>query len=644
MGNKHTSHRENVTSNKGSNNNNLNEVSGDKRGGSLQTGGSRQPRQKNCDPSGMNNANGSIDLFFELPARVISKLFRPKRPLCGQPLTLNVSGTTFCCRAELFDNLHSTPSTVGGDENEHPLVLFSVIVALAPLVSNHPTRHYQNNTDNKNTGVDSTFRTIERIHRNLARLCQVLIREERRCKYVTLQCQKMLAVRKQYDESLLPKSGGKSGGDTNQSINLARNSDESNSNGTNKRRVSNTPGSNHAQTPSTANKGESKAAPAMYSSDNDGDKNSPSDRREYVQQLIEIMFASSPPDSNHGNLAIELAQVFHFLSQRDDPASPTTITAILSKASGPNVYINKHVAVPLDSMLESSCMNITKTISAPNATMVHPYQTLLFPTLSPIEVLHALSSDENINLSYAVGSSNSATDNSSSVPMSHAIRRVLTQLHPRKSLKEVSVDSALPIQQGEFLFFLLTCTYSSFSLGYSSSLVAGLAVVLEAAKWLVVSEICVAALPVTRKSRFICVEGVVDVMKKLSMPFWQTFNSKAQHCQFHFNIGAEDTVISGVPHIFLVVGALTSNAVAPMTNERQSPASSPELGDVIDSLCRGENSINRRDVNSSTNLYRTLGSTGSVQREEPSTTEGIVYSMTVWLTANGVIAHATGNR
>ena len=38
---------------------------------------------------------------------------------------------------------------------------------------------------------------------------------------------------------------------------------------------------------------------------------------------------------------------------------------------------------------------------------------------------------------------------SSSVSMSHAIRRVLTQLHPRKSLKEVSVDSALPIQQGK---------------------------------------------------------------------------------------------------------------------------------------------------------------------------------------------------
>ena len=159
------------------------------------------------------------------------------------------------------------------------------------------------------------------------------------------------------------------------------------------------------------------------------------------------------------------------------------------------------------------------------------------------------------------------------------------------------------------------------------------------------SEIGVAALPVTRKSRFICVEGVVNVMKKLSMPFWQTFNSKAQHCQFHFNHGTtEDTIISGLPHIFLVVGALTSNAVVSMTKERQNPAASPELGDVIDSLCNGENSTNRRDINTSTNLYRTLGSTGSVQREEPSSMESIVYSMTVWLTANGVIVHAIGNR
>ena len=40
------------------------------------------------DSTTASGSNDSIDLFFDLPARVISKLFRPKRPLCGQPLTL----------------------------------------------------------------------------------------------------------------------------------------------------------------------------------------------------------------------------------------------------------------------------------------------------------------------------------------------------------------------------------------------------------------------------------------------------------------------------------------------------------------------------------------------------------------------------
>ena len=42
-----------------------------------------------------SGSSDSIDLFFDLPARVISKLFRPKRPLCGQPLTL-VRSFIFC--------------------------------------------------------------------------------------------------------------------------------------------------------------------------------------------------------------------------------------------------------------------------------------------------------------------------------------------------------------------------------------------------------------------------------------------------------------------------------------------------------------------------------------------------------------------
>jgi hypothetical protein len=391
-------------------------------------------------------ANGSIDLFFDLPARVIAKLFRPKRPLCGQPLTLNVSGTTFCCRAELFDNLHSCPATVGGDGNEHPLVLFSVIVALAPLSSNHLATTIIS-TD-KNEHVDSAFTKIASIHANLARLCKVLTREERRCQYVTLQCQSILAVRKEYEDSLSLSSGG--AGDGNQS--KAVKNDELTANST--RRVSSAAGSNAGgnqtilgdkrnvmQTPSSS----TNAGEAKYSSNSnsEGERNMSTDeRREYIQQLIELIFASSPPDSNHGNLARELAEVFHFLSKYDDPSSPPTASEILSKSSGRDIYINRHVAVPFESDHLPLQMEHNLSASKLNKTAgdVYSHQTLLFPTLSSTEILRAIS-DESFTSSFSIGSTS-------------VICRVLTQLQPRKTLKEVASDSALSIHQGKDIIAL----------------------------------------------------------------------------------------------------------------------------------------------------------------------------------------------
>ena len=392
--------------------------------------------QQSGDSNGSIDSTSSIDLFFDLPARVISKLFRPKRPLCGQPLTLNVSGTTFCCRAELFDNLQCTPSTVGGDGNEHPLVLFSVIVALAPLASSDSTQCSNSNTD-KYANTNSAFRTIERIHRNLARLCNVLTREERRCQYVTLQCQMLLTVRKEYEDRLLLSTQGSSSCDTNQNRSIKN--DESTPNTA--RRVNNSPGPNVSgtqtvtndkrtvmQTPSSSsNVSKTSTYPSR---NNEGEKKMSTDeRREYIQQLIELMFASSPPDSNHGNLALELAEVFHFLSQHDEPTSPLTASTILSRASGRDIYINRHVAVPFDSLPIQ--MSVSETDGE-----IKSCHTLLFPSLSASEVLHSLS-DDNLNLSFLVGGGASA------------IRRVLLQLHPSKTLKEVASDSALTTSQGK---------------------------------------------------------------------------------------------------------------------------------------------------------------------------------------------------
>ena len=386
------------------------------------------------EQNGTMDSASSIDLFFDLPARVISKLFRPKRPLCGQPLTLNISGTTFCCRAELFDNLQCTPSTVGGDGSEHPLVLFSVIVALAPMTSGDSSK---STSSNMGTHVHSAFRTIERIHCNLARLCNVLSREERRCRYVTLQCQMLLTVRKEYEDRFLLSEAGISSSDMDQNRSIKNVESTSNT----ARRVNNSPGPNIAgtqtisnekrallQTPSSSSN-VSKTS-TYLSSNNEGDKRMPLyERREFIQQLIELMFAASPPDLNHGNLALELAEVFHFLSQYDDPTLPMSASTIISRASGRDIYINRHLAVPFDSIPAQMFAGKTER-------EIKSHHTLLFPCLSASEVLLSLS-DENMNSSLSVGGSASA------------IRKVLFQLHPSKTLREVASDTALTICQGK---------------------------------------------------------------------------------------------------------------------------------------------------------------------------------------------------
>ncbi|KAL3772639.1 hypothetical protein ACHAWO_013184 [Cyclotella atomus] len=575
--------------------------------------------QQKDDPNSNNTgSNGSIDLFFDLPARVISKLFRPKRPLCGQPLTLNVSGTTFCCRAELFDSIQSTPSTVGGEGNEHQLVLFSVIVALAPLASSTKAAGVSTESSVKSVDIDSAFNTIGRIHRNLARLCNALSREERRCQYVTLQCQMLLAVRKDYEDRLLSSLNN------NESSKPNSKSDESASNNT--RRVSSTPAPSSGgsqlkstekrtilQTPSGSTNDLKVTLDIYSSSGNEGEKSmSTSERREYIQQLIELMFATSPPDSNHGNLARELAEVFHFLSRHDDPTTPVGASAFVSRATGRDVYINQHVAVPFDSM-GTTPLQLEQKLSS--TKFINPEdldQTLLFPNISTSEILRALS-DETSNLSISVGST-SITDISASVSMSHAIRRMLTQLHPRKNLKEIASDSALSIHQ-----------------------------VIQAANWLIQSGMSVAALPVTRKSRYVCAEGVVDKMRQYTLPFWQAFSSKAKHCQFHFDgIGGKKSIVTGSPHIFMIVSALTTNAVAPLDKENKAThtAAAPLLGDVIDSLC-GEASDFQREAETPLNRFErphSLGTVGSsTQREEQSSEDAVIYSMTVWLAAKGVI-------
>ena len=738
--------------------------------------------------SGNNNSNGnsgatssssgSIDLFFDLPARVISKLFRPKRPLCGQPLTLNVSGTTFCCRAELFDSHpHGNPSTViggGGGEGSssssssqsHPLVLFSVIVALAPLASLETTAtpsssssssqqpfqsHYHPTTIHDSAGnngpystsrADSAFTTVRRVHRNLARLCRVLTREEFRCRYVSLQCSMLLQIRKEYESRVGPDgefntsssggavgnsgsgvgsvdvtgsgggnggggavSGGGGGGGGGSGSGSDSNKDGSSSNS---RRVSSasggtsgvvgagagpppmspkdkrvtSSGSANNNTTDSKSKVGGGASPDNHDDSSLGGKMSCSQRREYVQNLIEVLLAASLESvehdfsgeerldfrRHHGNLARELAHVFHSLSKHDDPSCPSTIPAYLSRVSGREgvVYINRHIAIPLEPVGATSIPlpNFNAPLSKSDKYgCVRPYHTLLFPHSSPSEILKNLldetgsssmnnaihTSTVGANIMSTSSTAGSITDMSTSSSLSHTIRRILTQLHPRKSLQELAWDVALPLPQ-----------------------------VMDAATWLVQSGVCVAIMPVLRKNRYACVEGVVGKMGRLALPFWQTFGMRSKHCRFYLGGTSAKGVggRAGAPHVFVIVSALTTmsrnNTNAQGEGLPIVTAASPTLGDAIDSICgidqstQGDRNFNsialstrrasagslvgaRVGVANPTSLRSVVGSStvGGVHRRMESGTKDassktaptldVVYSMAVWLLAQKVI-------
>ena len=60
------------------------------------------------------------DLFFTLTARQMAKLFRTKKALCNEPMTLRVNKTVFCCHAVLLDNNNNIVNNNNND-SEHKI-------------------------------------------------------------------------------------------------------------------------------------------------------------------------------------------------------------------------------------------------------------------------------------------------------------------------------------------------------------------------------------------------------------------------------------------------------------------------------------------------------------------------------------------
>lgn len=609
-------------------------------------------------PSGGSSGASDVDspssvplscrLFFALPPRSMAKLFRPKKPLCGQPVTLSVGGTVFCCRAALLggsdrvaegSTAAAAPSanssghhdgggsSGGGGSRKGSLVLFSVIVALAPAaVGNGPsigglTRAPSRLAplDSSSTSLSSTgpgpglassmttatatsrssLHSIRRVHLSLARLCRVLEREELRCSYVSVQSAMLLRI---WSEAKHRAKGGGAGGRTSSSSGGGGGEAGGGSGGGGappggsasvsegvavagghpppRGRHSRVNSSSTAPLalPSSASSslahpervdqdkrggsggGNSKGGPSSSGGGGASEAGAELEEVEMRQKFIELMLAARPPErkaddnnndedcvdpcptwrEHHGNLARELAQTFHALS-RNDYEFLQNPTNLLSGRDG-IVYINRHVAVPIEPMASGSFGGIHDSfhsISVASSSLdqhlidgcevaaraVRPYHTLLFPHASPAELLQATSASA-INLR-----------GGAPIP-SHALQRLLLTTSPQKQLPDIAADASLPLPA-----------------------------VLELASHLVGTGVCVLSPTVTMSTRFACAPGSVDKMRRLALPFAHRFGPTLP--------------------IFLAVASLTTSSGGG-GNGPSSATATVALGDAIAEATAGE--------------------------------------------------------
>lgn len=544
-------------------------------------------KSKDCDD----------DLFFSLTARQIAKLFRTKKSLCSNPMTLSVNGTIFCCRAIMMQDDGGNEESNGKAElSDDSVELFSVIVAMsAPLshgtvrfstkswldtatedqldiqryiketstlpITTPEARH--RNSKRGRGSISASFLSIRRVHISLARYCRVLEREERRCQYISLQTNHFATIRnelqKKWEEKKIHEemSGGVKKNSGGVSSNASVVTTKSGQTSTERR-------NRHSRTSSFS-------APMVIGGDDLHSQAHKYDltieeEQEKEQEILELMLAAPLPQTGHdipkhgGNLARELIQVFHALS-RNDHIFPATASSMLMERDGV-VHVNQHIAIPV----EAAGPKPSYAVANP---MVRSYHTLLFPHASPSELLNAFQS-------------------SGSVPPQQ-IQQLLLTVNAQKSLTEIALDASL-----------------------------SLSTTLELASYLVTQGACVMSPVVSRQSRLTC--NRVDFIPNLALEFSQIFGSV---------------------HLFRVVGFLSSSptlgeAMTTMTNLKN------EDGSWLRS-CIHNNRSGRADTS---NLPVFLPEDTLVQPPRPQELSGNwkeeleeqLYAMAVWLISHRVLA------
>mmetsp|Transcript_13615 Transcript_13615/g.39001 ORF Transcript_13615/g.39001 Transcript_13615/m.39001 type:complete len:717 (+) Transcript_13615:1284-3434(+) len=261
----------------------------------------------------------------------------------------------------------------------------------------------------------------------------------------------------------------------------------------------------------------------------------------------------------HGNLARELAQCFHALSRNDGNAVffPTP-SSLLSSRDG-IVYINRHIAVPIEPASGFSnaadCfggfgLNRAPTaydldVSIPQA-IVRPYHTLLFPHASPAELAKAMAHDSPAG----GGGSDGTRAQTASSFHNQRLQRLLLMANPSKSLADIAVDAALSVP-----------------------------VTLQLASYLVESGTCTLAHVATRSARYAVSSGGIDRVRSLALSFSQTFGR-------------------AVP-IFLAVAVLTSNGTT--------------LGEILTSASSGTDELG---IGTRIASLKAVGRVGAVRQDQ----------------------------
>jgi hypothetical protein len=415
------------------------------------------------------------ELFFTLTPRQMAKLFRTKKALCGQPMTLRVNRTVFCCHAVLLDTADDDIDEPIGDvddksENassttakEDKLCLFSVVVALSA-----PDRHgavpfssfwdagnedhldlqrflqemseattSKGHAAKKATAarVSPTFLAIRRVHISISRYVRALAREESRCQYVSLQAESFFQIRNEYQQPSVPtpSSGGRVA-----SSSASANTQHTNQDQTNRPSHSR----QHSTTPSL----EDGLSRFLKVNQN---VMSIEEEQEKEQEILEQMLSAPPPRpqpehpvgisalryQHHGNLIRELVDIFHSLSRNDVTVKPTAASLLTGKETV--IYVNKHIAIPIEPVgLDTSRTTIDPTVK--------PYNTLLFPNASPTDLLHTFKMSGSMT--------------------PQTLELLLLTVSPQKSLIESAMSSNLPlhtiVEMASFLVTQGVCTSS----------------------------------------------------------------------------------------------------------------------------------------------------------------------------------------